>query len=778
MKSYNQTTSAALALALQLGGAVLAQPPDTESAPPDEASALRVDDSIHDEIVVTAQKREQTLREVPISISVLPPETLRELAIDDLESMQFQTPNLRVQRVRLSGNGTRYEIRGVGNQTRTDEINSSPVAAHVNEVAYPFPVAAPGLLFDIAQVEVLRGPQGDLFGLNTTGGTINLVTTKPGAQRTAGIYAELGNFETLRLDAYAGGPLSERLQVRVAAATVQRRRGWQRHEQTGQRHGEQDRGGARLSLRYVGRRVLADVEIHGAWDRSDSEIPRLLAPFTALSGRIPAVTGGDRNVRWSTEPGFSTTADRPFVDNDSLGLTSRVDWQRGAATLSWVSGYEDFEGRRWIDLDGSEAKIGDMVRTTAVRSWSQELRLAVGHTATDWMIGANVAADEVDNLFILDVPDTPVLPALSDNDLTQERDMWAIFGHVDHRLRARWTLSGGLRFTTETRALFNDGTALTADPLGVLTGIYRPGDILTDSIGACLTLGDCTPGVPFEAEIEDRDASGRWALAWAPAPSWNLYLSLARGFKSGGFTDATASVSEQLAPYAPERVWAFELGAKGALARGELLWDTALFYYDYQDQQFGDNIVDPFFGALLTTVNVPESELYGFETELRWQPTQSLTLRQTLGYTKGKFGPFLAIDGGSVQAQTADPDFQFFTPVFVDLTGTDLGTPELQYSGMLTWQTAMSRKRRLQATVDASYEGASSPIGEPTAAVPGSWQVGARLTLTLNERLDVGLWGRNLGDEVVFAYKGFFNLGLVALRGEPRTFGISLRSAF
>jgi iron complex outermembrane receptor protein len=774
----------ALFLGLMVAGAVFAQESEPAAEPEaaaeaEEAAAQEADKTLMEEIVVTAQKREQSLQDVPISITVFSQQKMQDFNLDNMQKLQDYTPNMRINRGTATSAVPQYAIRGVGNNSNTDEINSSPVTSHVNEVARAFPITSEALLFDIERVEVLRGPQGDLFGLNTTGGTVNFITAKPTDQFTAGIYSEAGNYGYFKLDGYVSGPLSDKWSARFAAATVQMTDGWQEHETTGEKTGEQDKGGARLSIRHSGNKVMADIDFNYSWDNSDVRVPRLVEAFTGIFGEVSeAVQGGDRVVRWSRESGFGTDWDRPRVDHTNYGLTAKIDWDVGAVSLVSVTGALEFDGNRSSDLDGHEQKDADVLRDTNVRSFSQEFRVVSNKTdPVGWILGVYYADDTVDNFYIFDLPEQPDFFAVGNNDTDQNRTQYAVFGHIDWNISSRLQLSGGLRYTNERREIINRGTALTFDSWGIWGSIggYEAGDILTDSITGCFFLGDCTPGVPFEADIEDSDSSGKLVLNWAASNAWNLYGSVSKGFKSGGFNDSAASVSEQFAPYEPERLWAYEVGAKGSLVNGTMGWNSAVFYYDYEDMQTGDSIVDPLFAALGAIVNAPEVKIWGIETELFWQATGNFLITQGIGYKKGEFGTFQAVDGDAVREQINDPDFPgFFSPVYVDLTGETVGFPELEYNGLLEYRIPTGDTANFRIAVDYSYQDATTTIGEGRV-LPSFFLLNGRLVYQFNNGLELGLWGRNLTDEIYLESFERWNQSLVEMRGMTQTFGVSLR---
>jgi outer membrane receptor protein involved in Fe transport len=731
------------------------------------------------EITVEAQKREQEIQEVPISTTFLSKEMLRDFDIYSAVRMEQKIPNLRINFNRNGGANSTYEIRGVGHLTDGDEIVSQPVTIHLNQVPSPFNVTTEGLIFDMERVEVLRGPQGDLFGLNTTGGTINYISARPTETLQAGVYVEAGNYDSSRFESFVSGPLAGRWSGRLAVSNRRLRDGWQTNAETGERYGEIDLGGARFSTRFAGDSLLADIEIHYGWNKSDPVLGRLMSPLTTVLGEYVEPVEGWADVGWSEKPAYGTTENRPFTDSREAGMTANVDWNIGSLTLHSITGIQDFDREGWFDGDGSRVKEVDWVRDTNVRSFSQEFRIDSPATRSlYWMAGIYGGTDTVENLFFFDVRASKIFPAVVGNDTEQERDALAVFGRAEWAFNRRWQLDVGLRYSREKRSIVIDGTQLLADPLGLFAGVYEPGDILTDSVTNCLTIGDCTPGEPYADSIDDGDWSGKINLLFAPNDPWRFYLSLSRGFKSGGFNDNSTSSTLQYLAVRPERLYAYELGAKGRLSGGALHWNSAVFYYDFKDQQVEDFIVDPVFGPLEANTNAPNSELYGFESELLWQITSRLAVTHGLGFTDGRFKDFQGIDALAVSAQDKNPDFQFFTPVYLDRTDGAIGFPNWQYNGMIQYQLPLARERWLRFAIDYSYESEARQAGEFERVLPAFWLFNARVAYRLSESLEVGLWGRNLTDtRYLNDWQNWFDAE-VQVVGMPRTFGVSLRWAY
>ena len=827
--------------------------------------ALGVDALQLKEVVVTAQKRVQSAQDIGIAISAFGGEELQDRGITSVLEVQDITPNLRINH--SNGGGIpQYSIRGVGNLTEPSVVSSSPVAIHINEVPHPYPVTSTNILFDLERVEVLRGPQGDLFGLNTTGGTINYITAKPTKKLSGFALAEYGNYNRYKIEGAISGPLSSTLRARLAISRNERTKGWQTNATTGEKLGEMKKQGARLSLQWEpSNNFTADVEAHYGENKSDAIGWRLLATFNTdnPAGLVPMPVNDFYETRWSDQTNYFDAGTKPFVDHESWGLSSTMNWRMESVQLTSVTGYDKFDRLEFQDWDGSRVLDSDNVLKSNQWAFSQELRLSSNteNKPLTWVFGANYATDEVDLISIFDIPDNPLFPATAGQAPTQNRDIWALFGHTEYLFAEnRMKLTAGLRYTAEKRGQVNQGTFLFQDPapgfdaatleffglgglgleplvgngllqdLTTLTsalfeggdafvpgGPFTPGAPLTDADFTCFSFtGFCQEGGVFSDEVSFNQMSGKLGLDYIVNEDVLLYTSASRGFKSGGFLDAAASVSGQFAPSKAEILWAYELGLKSTLAGRSVRLNASTFYYDYKNQQVGGFIADPIFGALGVIVNAPKTEIYGAELDFHWVPMAGMQLQQSIGYTKGKFKEFEAIDGAAVQNQQNDPDFSgTFTPVLVDRSGEAMSVPELQLSGYASYETLMNDKLSLRFAIDYSYESAtvgnndlilgessfSNFTGETTTVsvardmvdidpstegiqISGGLDArtlfNARISLIgrQNQYWEVTLFGKNLFGTKYREFRGQWNSGVSEVPGMPRTLGVRLNFKF
>ena len=778
-----------------------------------------------EEVTVTAQKREQSMQEVGIAVTAFTGDRLQAMGIDTVGKMQYFTPNLRITPT-ITG-VPQYSIRGVGENADTSALSSSPVALHINEVAQPYPVAISNLLFDLQRVEVLRGPQGDLFGLNSTAGTINWITNKASQEFSSSIMAEVGNYERWKAVGFINGGLTDTVSARFAFSYNKRNKGWQVNEATGERLGEFEKSGARLSFNFAPSDTFeADLEIHYSREDSDGMGMRNVANFFGLDP-VPTIlespdfllfaapaenyngtgwTSYTRGAEMEEIELFDTdlfpSFTKPYIDRKGYGGSLVMNWDLDTVSVTSVTGYENFEREELNDSDGDEIQDSGQYFTSDLNMWSQELRVASNMDGNvHWMVGGNVGSDELEQKTLFVQTENVDFPGVGGQNPTQDRDIWAVFSHVDWRFADQWELVAGLRYTSEKRKQTNITTYKMGQPTDIvelLSGfVFAPdysdpfatGTPLTDGDFSCFAVAlPCAPGVVLHKDIDFKEWSGKIGLNYFANDDWMLYGSFARGFKSGGFLDTAASSSASFVNSEAEFLNAWELGAKGDFADGRARLNMALFYYDYKDQQIADSVVDPLFGPLGALVNAPKSEVYGGEIEFLWAPTQNIEITQNLGYSKGKFKEFIGVDADASRQTINDPEnMGFYTTVYEDRAGEKIEMPNLQYSGSIAFNWDLSNGLITRFVVDYAYEDKVTTdrswtddiTGETHQfGLPSYWLVNARLSLLNAESWEVTLFGANLLDEEYLLDYTRFNRGVVQIVGLPRTYGLRFRYDF
>ena len=794
---------------------ILAAPAAALLILPNTNPALAQSTGLLEEVVVTAQKREQAATDVGISLTAVSGDLMRDLGVETVNDLSEFVPNLKIQN-QFGGDQAVFDIRGVA-LFSFDSANSAPVATYVDGVVLPYPAMTQGQIFDVDRVEILRGPQGTVFGKNTTGGAVSFSTRDPGTELEGFVIGEFGDYDFYRLEAAVGGPLTDTFGARLAAITVQQGEGFQTDVFTGEDVGSVDRTALRLTLDWAPTETFdANLKLRAGRDKSDNGGLKILAPIVETFGDpdpnnwlvfTPATHPGHWDTGVSANvPGFAdiNPFDRPRKDNESNGATLNLNWNVGSVLLTSVTGYDKLERMNQMDWDGLPMPINDYSFVADMESISQELRISSdGSGPFTWMVGAYFAEDEVREKVRYDCTASDICLNLAYGvDYLQEASTVAAFAHTEWDFSDSWSLVAGLRYTEEEREVTNLVTTVDADPFGVAAYLNYPvgpgslAGFLADDFSAaagileCLVFGGVdfvnpvdptycpSYGPNFSNTLDDDAWSGKIGLNWRPSDSTLLFGHISRGYKSGGFGSFPASQLSQWIPYDSETLTAYELGGKWTLAESTAQLNASVYYYDYEDRQVQATQHDIIFGPLTTYVNAPKSSLYGGELELNWAPTENWDIRQAIGYSKGEFDEFVDYDGGSVIQAGPDPDTGLWlTEIYVDRSSEDAPGTDLQYSGLFAYTAGLSSVLDLRVQLDYSYNDGYRSILGPDYDLEEYWLVNAQISLMESSAgtWQVALWGRNLANEEYFTDKNFFNEAtIMGAVGAPRTWGLRL----
>lgn len=685
-----------------------------------------------EEVIVTAQKHAQSVNDVGITVNAFTGDQLRDMGVQSAEDVAVLTPGLTVTETAATGVPA-YTIRGVGFQDYSTAA-SSTVGLYFDEVAIPYAVMSRGVIFDIARVEVLKGPQGDLYGRNTTAGQINFVSNRPTEEFEAGITASIGRFSVFDVEGFVSGSLSDSVNSRLSFKTVQSSEGWQKSLTRDDELGEKDT----LALRTLFDIALNDnaqllLNVHYAKDDSDNrantaydgrligvgqfsnpykQLADYILPTGANFGQTPPWynTDDNRAADWTnsyTSPVTGRTFDlRPKRDNELLGASAKLEWQFGDVTMTSITAYDQFERTESNDWDGGAFVDSSNINTTDLDVFSQELRFSAQTDDLLWIAGLYYSYDEVDEYYHYFMNDsvfgegsipfgvglfanTPIREL--DTKYQQETESRAIFGHVEWNVTDKARLTLGLRYTEEERDW--SGCTFVADD-GSLAGF------LNAQFGSTLGPGDCgtidddpnsptyifsvigTPAINdafhvYTDKIETEKWMGKIGFDYALTDDLLLYATWANGFKSGGFNGANSNTTQQLKPYGEEELTSIEVGVKATLLDNSLQLNAAAFWYDYKDKQEQDRAVT-FVGNIAGLTNVPESRINGAELDLQWALTDGLTWRFGAAYLDTLVEEWMAVD----TVNSAWP-----TVVRRDASGLELAqAPEWQFNSQLEYE--------------------------------------------------------------------------------------------
>lgn len=745
-----------LTIAASVIALAIAQPAIAQTAAPQPANSAGVD-----EIVVTAQKRKERLQDVPIAITALTSADIQKRRTLDLVDLSNQAPGLQIKSDD-NGANPRIFIRGVGVNDFNPATNSA-VGIYSDGVYIASPLAQRMAFFDLQQVEVLRGPQGTLYGRNTTGGAINVTSKLPGNDYEADLSAEYGRFNSVNIQGGVSVPvIRDMLSVRVAGL-YQSDDGYTLNRLTGNTGNDTNRWGIRGVVHFTPSASVTDNLIVNVGQSRSSSIwayNRSLFPATAEA------TGADglclpsyyTSGECTNILGYANTSsnlyagDYGFEGKDrvkTLGISNSLTFDLGGVSIVSVTGYQHASRNDQEDTDAAPEPVITASYIARQNTFSQELRLqSNGHTPLRYVVGAYYAHDFIDNDSYYDV--LPSYQVSTDDNptgtyldygvgvfgwpFTQKSDTYAVFGQADYDLTSRLTLTGGLRYSADHKTFhYVSEAAYGAVPIFTYDG-SKTFDSVTGKVG----------------------------IQYRASANANLYASYNRGAKSGGFFSGQTGNVDDLGPYKDETVNAYEVGAKTELLGHTLRANISAFYYDYQNLQVYTTVVDGLITRQLFT-NASAARIYGGELELQARPSRYLTISLNAAYLDAKYKDFVSADA--------------------DYSGNTLpSAPKVSIQGAVDWEhpifagtlvTNLSWSFRSKVYFDTSN--AERLTDQARAFVDG--RLGYRFG---DDRYEIGLWGKNLFDETnISDITPIPSLGFDVISvGAPRTYGLYLKAHF
>ena len=678
MKGVKHSFYGAAVIALAVGLASGAQAQDNPATASPQAAAA--DGGIQD-IVVTANKREQNLNDVGLSVTAIGGEALTERRITSVQDIAAAVPGLKFAE---SGTNTPiYTLRGIGFNEESLGVYPS-VSVYTDEVPLPFPVLTLRAAFDLDRIEALKGPQGTLFGQNATGGAINYIAAKPTDAFQYGADMSFGRFNAITGNAFLSGPIGENAGVRLALSGSNSE-GWQRSlTRPEDRNGAQKYLAGRLTFTLNPTPAVRLRATVTAWqDKSEPQAAQLIAiraqnpaavqPATANS---PFGTRDPRSADWTTVANYVTFHDplnatdpdisidqkvtpdlSPRSDRKFIQGALRADIDLGSvATLTSITSYLDFRQNLYSDKDGTAQAVANIGPSFAqIHSFNQELRLAnAGKGPLRWVIGGNYESSHTHELQTLtfangssSAPGTLYINTTG-AEVTQDIVNYAFFGNGEYELANALTLKLGGRYThSRNRADMctrGNGDGLVSGLFNVIATNFTAFDSDGNPIPFTpIGLNDCYvlnaqgyPGDHILNTLTEDNFSWRAGLDYKLNEGSLLYANVSRGYKAGSFPTLTSADYRAYFPVVQESVLSYEAGFKLSLADRKIQFNGAAFYYDYTNKQIRGKTVDPIFDVLDILINVPKSKVLGAEAELTVRPTHGLTLGGSVTYLDSK----------------------------------------------------------------------------------------------------------------------------------------------
>lgn len=716
-----------------------------------------------DEIIVTAQKRSEKINDVGMAITAATGDMLQARGISDASQLSKIEPAF--QYTKSNYGAPVYSLRGVGFYDTS--LGATPaVTVYLDQVPVPYSVMTRSVGFDLERVEILKGPQGTLFGQNSTGGAVNYIAAKPTNQFEAGLDASYGRFNSLDTTAFVSGPLSDTLKARLAVHAEQAG-DWQRSYTRSDSLGSVDQLYARLLLDWQPTDGFSlQFNANGGRDKSDATAGQLIAVLNQrLSAPIrnyPLAPSNARAADWD--------ANTPFRRNDhqyQFSLTGSLDFSSDVALKS-ITSYARYNLNMYQDVDGTSYQVFHTRDVGTIKTFSQELRLQnAGNSALKWTVGGNYSHDAVsDSLTSISPLGVAGLSGiLSANPRnTQSIDSLGLFANVDYPILTGVSAHGGIRYTKQWRDFtgcsYDTGDGSLAGARAALSS--RP-DLFV--AGGCTTLNAQRLPAQVVSQLNEDNISWRVGLDWKVAPNSLLYANISKGYKAGAYPTAGATFASTYTPATQESLLAYEAGFKLSLADRMLQLNGAVFYYDYRDKQIRGRVVDPVYGSLTRLINIPKSREIGVELAATLRPVKGLSLNASTAYLDSKIsGSFINLDALGISRELGGGPFPY--------------TPKWAVNGSANYEFPLSDRVNMFVQADYNYKGSSySGLGEVSLFRLDSYStVDLRTGISSEDgSWRASIWGRNITNSYYWNnVVSPTSDTVLRYPGMPVTYGVSL----
>ena len=620
--------SASITFALAAAGNAHAQTAtqdnDAQPAPSTQSGAEHKPREL-ETIVVTARRRSEDPEKVPVSISAFSSEDLKDMQAVDISGLQGSVPNMNIVQGRGSSSNVNIFIRGIGQPDALQTFDPG-VGFYVDDVYYSRINGALMDLFDIDHVEVLRGPQGTLYGMNSTGGAVKVVTRKPGDTFEGSVGLTVGDYGRFNTSVYLSGPLSKTWSASIAAGTF-KNDGYVTDPVTGRHFNDDDTQAIRGKLDFhPSENFNAILSVDYSHQDTALTMGQPTAPLmsTDLALGTESVllepTPWDFHARTS----FGPDKGQKLVQK---GVALHMDWHLND---NWdfksITAYRKLDTAAYIDIDASQEQLGDVLVALRQHQLSQEFQLQYNnHDNLHAVLGAYYLDEHVPShqeayadsfLTFFGLP-IDFLRTIDDN---LDNKSYAAFGNATWDLGNGWSVSGGVRYTREKKDYFRTTTAFFGPPLSAFDSTFA----FTDG----KTWSAVTPSVSLQKQFNPQ-------LMW--------YVSANRGFKSGGF-NGRANAPSDVSTFAPEYVWTYESGLKFRSADGRATANGDVFYSNYKDFQARVSEITnpgnpiPNFG--FPVLNAAKLTMYGAEFQGSTLVGDNNQLQAQVGYLNAKYDEF------------------------------------------------------------------------------------------------------------------------------------------
>ena len=616
--------------------------------------------AVLEEIIVTARKTFEPMQSVPIAVSAFSGETIDNLVMRDIREMEGFIPNLVIDSVSVSPAGASIYLRGVGTQ-EVERSFDPAVGVVVDGVPLSFVNGSMSNTFDFSSFEVLRGPQGTLFGRNTTGGVINIARTTPSGELGLKYELTAGNDDRTDVKAVLNFPIIADKLAGKLGYSQQKDGGLRENVLLDERVGDADNKEYNVTLMWTPTDDFDATFTYVNYEDTNDGVP--LQNITSLNTynpvnpapEVPCVlpevvfgkTCGDdvQDINDLTQDWYNP------IDFEWDSYSLNMNWDVGIGTITSITGYQETDEEVKTDFDGTSLNFFHANRLQESEQTSTELRFASSDELSenwDFVAGVFWLEDEYQleqrtSIGAFGGPDAATFL----NPLTEhERTAWAVFGEVHIALTDKWNLTLGGRYTEEEKDFYAMGTIGGGEIVG-----YLPDG------GDDLYIFGTPIFVPISQAADKEDwseFSPKIGVDYQVNDDVLTYLSYAEGFRSGGFNGRNYDPSN-IGPFDPEFVDNYELGMKGDFAENTIRLNLAAFYTDYSDKQ--EEVIQPdgFGGSNTVVSNAATVDIFGIEAEFTWVANENFRVNANLGWLDADYGDYVAdLNGDGIETDNSD----------------------------------------------------------------------------------------------------------------------------
>lgn len=726
-----------------------------QTAPQDATTAV-------EDIIVTARRTEESAQKTPLALTAFSGETLERTGAQQVTDLQGAVPNLNLVQGRGSSNSTNIYIRGVGQPDSLQTFDPA-VGVYVDDVYYSRIRGTQFDLLDLERVEILRGPQGTLYGKNTIGGAMKLVSRRPGQEFRARGSVAYGDYDLIEAQGAVSGPVTDNLALGLSVLHSERG-GYVTDPSTGAEYNDKHSQAARASLAWdPASNFRIDFNLDYSKDDAGMTVGQAQNSLTYLAGGVVypvASPTPEFDFKTRTTPGLPNE-----TRLETWGTSLRATWDLSdALTLKSITAYRELATDDYIDFDATELEIADALVAVDQNQFSQELQLTYSADRINAVAGLYYLRENVDS-HQESYNDDLLGPAFLNSgflrtiDDTLETTSKAIYGNLSYDMTDKLRLSAGVRYTEEEKDYWR-----TTSTFYSLLPAFNATYLFTPDVG------------------KYDDTSIMLSADYQLSADAMVYARYSQGFKSGGFNGRANSATEAT-EYQPETADTFEVGAKTTFWDRRFRLNAAAFLTKYEDFQarVAGLDTDPVTGLpapVLSVLNAGQLDIFGFELESVLVPVQGLTLDAQLGFLDADYKEF-----NDTRFTNFNGSRAFQDPAFSPKWTLRMGG---QYEWLLQGGSALviggSAKYRSEMALAVDNTLANSDVKLASMYQDSYWLYDARVVWSdSSDRYSIGLYGQNLSDEV---YKTdaqeFSSIGNIrtAYFGAPRTWMVKFTAKY